>query len=333
MPENGEIILYQTEDGGTEIEVHLADNNVWLTQTQMAGLFQKSASTINEHIKNIYNDGELSESETLRKFGNSEFSKPTNFYNLDMIISVGYRVNSHRGIQFRIWATKALREYMVKGFVIDDDRLSGSKSNYFEELHERVRKIRTSEANFYDKAKGIFATSIDYDSKADISVKFFQTLQNKFHYAITGQTAAELIVNRVSAAKPKMGLVHTKGKNATHQEAKIAKNYYEELELKRLELLVDQFLSYAELQSVEQHPMYMKDWVKRLDDFIRFNDKKVLTNAGTVSHQHAMEVVDDEFEIYKHDVLESGEYTKDDFEDAIDKGARQIAPKANGGKK
>jgi hypothetical protein len=211
-----------------------------------------------------------------------------------MIISVGYRVNSHRGVQFRIWATKTLREYIVKGFVIDDDRLSGKQGNYFEELVERVRKIRTSESNFYEKVKAIFSTSIDYQRGADDAKLFYATVQNKFHYAITGYTAAELIVKRVDAGKQDMGLVHRKSPQVTRQEAEVAKNYLEELELRRLELLVEQFLSFAELQSVEQRPMYMRDWIRKLDEFIRFNEKDVLTNAGTVSHDEMRQKVKSE---------------------------------------
>jgi len=191
-----------------------------------------------------------------------------------MILAVGFRVNARRGIQFRIWANKTLKEYVVKGFVMDDDRLSGSKPNYFDELLERVRKIRTSEANFYDKVKAVFSTSIDYQSGADIAGKFYSTVQNKFHYAIHGMTATELIVNRVNAYKHDMGLVYKKGEKITRDEAEVAKNYLEEKELKRLELLVEQFLSFAELQSLEQRPMYMADWQRKLDEFIKLNDKK-----------------------------------------------------------
>lgn len=244
-----------------------------------------------------------------------------------MFISVGYCVNSYRGVQFRIWATKNLKEFIIKGFVIDDDRLSGKRTNYFDELIERVRKIRTSEANLYDKVKEIFATSIDYQSVTEDAVTFYKTVQNKFHYAITGYIAAETIINRVSASKPRMRLVHTKGDKPTRREAEIAKNYLEELEIKRLELLVEQFLSFAELQSIEKRPMYMADWKRKLDDFIRLNDKEVLTNAGKVSHRHMQEVVSEEFEIYARKLLElaeaSGEFTEGDYEKALRKVARR----------
>lgn len=307
MSKDSAIILYQSEDGATNLEVHLDGETVWLTQVQMAELFQKATSTINEHIKNIYKSGELQEDQTMRKFGNSEFSKPTNYYNLDMIISVGYRVNSHRGVQFRIWATKTLREYIIKGFVIDDDRLSGNQPNYFDELVERVRRIRTSEANLYEKVKAIFATSIDYQTGTDDAKTFYATVQNKFHYAITGLTAAEMIVQRVSASKPKMGLVHTKSDKPTRQEAEVAKNYMEELELKRLELLVEQFLSFAELQSIEKRPMYMADWRRKLDDFIRLNDKEVLTHSGKVSHETMKKKVTSELQAFNSKQLGGGE--------------------------
>jgi hypothetical protein len=342
MATNGDIILYQTPEGETSIEVHLNNETVWLTQAQQAELFQKDVRTINEHIQNIYDEGELVRESTIRKFrivrneGTRQVARDVEHYNLDVIISVGYRVKSHRGVQFRVWATQTLREYIVKGFVIDDDRLSGKQANYFDELVERVRKIRTSEANFYAKVREIFATSIDYDRNSEYSKTFYATVQNKFHYAITGLTAAETIVKRVDGTKPKMGVVTTKGDEPTRQEAEIAKNYLEEIELKRLQLLVDQFLSFAELRSVEQQPMYMRDWIKRLDDFIVFNDKKVLRNAGSVSNERMKKVVSQEFEIHARQLLESGigtegftteGFTKDDMEKALRKVSRPSQPR------
>jgi hypothetical protein len=325
MAQNGALILYTSEDGTVNVEVQLADGNVWLTQPQMADLFQKSVSTISEHIKHIYQDGELIEGETMRKFGNSEFGKPVRFYSLDLIISVGYRIKSHRGIQFRVWATKKLHEYMVKGFVIDDDRLSGNLPNYFDELVERVRKIRTSEANFYDKVRAIFATSIDYEPKSDAASMFYKVVQNKFHYAITGFTAAELIVNRANAYKPNMGVVHKKGFVVTKQETEVAKNYLQELELKRLELLVEQFLSFAELQSIEQRPMYMTDWLNKLDDFIRLNDKKVLANAGKVSSADAKAMAHEEYQKYINRLKSGVGVDGEEFDGEIEQVARMIA--------
>ena len=329
MSENGDLILYQSEDGEINIEVQLNDDTVWLNQSQMTQLFQTTKQNISLHINNIFKSGELKRESTVKDFltvqdeGRRTIKRNVEYYNLDLIISVGYRVNTYRGVQFRIWATQALREYMVKGFVMDDDRLSGKQTNYFDELIERVRKIRTSEANFYDKVKNIFATSIDYQSGSDDAKQFFATVQNKFHYAITGFTAAETIVNRVNAFKPKMGLVHTKGEKPTRKEAEVAKNYLEELELKRLELLVDQFLSYAELQSVEKRPMYMSDWKNQLDEFFRFNKRSILLNAGSVSHDRMKKMVGEEYEIYARKMLEqgesSGEFTKKDFENALKK--------------
>jgi hypothetical protein len=307
-----EILLYQSEDGDTKIEVRLENDTVWLNQGQIAELFQVERSVITKHIANIYDSGELEEIPTSAKIaqvqleGKRRVTRQIEYYDLDVIISVGYRVNSHRGIQFRKWATKTLREYMIKGFVLDDERLSGERGNYFDELNERVRRIRLSEINFYDKVKAIFATSVDYDSRAEIAVLFYKVVQNKFHYAVTNQTAAEIIVHRVNAYKPNMGMTSNKRNRVTREDAKIAKNYYEEDELKRLGLLVEQFLAYAELQSVERRVMYMSDWAKKLDDFIRFNEKPVLTHAGSVSH-HAMEaLVNEEYDAYQQKQLANG---------------------------
>jgi len=251
---NDKIIIYNAEDGQTKIDVLLEGDTVWLTIEQMAGLFGKSRSTINEHILNIYAENELKEEDSIRKIGNSDFSpkttKPTNYYNLDVIISVGYRVKSFRGTQFRIWATQKLKEYIIKGFVIDDERLAEGRvhKTYFEEWEERIRKIRTSEANFYQKVRDVFATSADYNPKLEYAKQFFSTVQNKFHYAITGLTAAEIVSKRADSTKLNMGLISWKGEVITRAQAEIAKNYLEELELKRLNLLVEQFLSFAELQ-------------------------------------------------------------------------------------
>lgn len=285
----GQLLLYQ-EDGVPQVQVTLYDGSVWLTQAQMAELFQKSVPTINEHIKNIYEEGELESEATIRNSrivrleGNRSVEREIEHYNLDVIISVGYRVKSHVGTHFRIWATKRLNEFVTKGFVMDDARLSGNAGNYFDELVERVRKIRTSEKNFYTKIKDVFATSIDYDGNTAVAKEFFATVQNNFHYAIHGHTAAELIMERADSKQPYMGLTSWKGKNVTLQEATVAKNYLEEDEIKRLELLVEQFLAFAELRSVEKTPMYMSDWVKKLHAFFEFNDKAILEGSGKVSH-------------------------------------------------
>ncbi len=299
---NNKIIIYNTEDGHTKIDVRLKNDTVWLTQDQMAELFDKSKSTINEHIQNIYTENELILEQTMRKFGNSEFStkttKPTNYYNLDVIISVGYRVNSVRGTQFRIWATQRLKEYIVKGFTMDDERLTEGKvsKGYFEEFEERIRKIRTSEKNFYQKVRDVFATSADYNPKLDYAKQFFATVQNKFHYAITGLTAAEIVVKRIDYEKVNMGLTSWKGEVITRDQAEIAKNYLEELELKRLNLLVEQFLSFAELQSVEKRVMHMKDWIQKLDAFLVLNDKEILDNSGSLSRKDMENKVRNELE-------------------------------------
>jgi hypothetical protein len=291
LKNTSEIILYRTEDNRTEIQVTLQNETVWLSQAQMAELFQKSVPTINEHIKNIYAEGELDEKATIRNFRIVQAEKKrtvtrsVDFYNLDVIISVGYRVNSHRGTQFRIWATQRLKEYIVKGFVMDDKRLAGGTTNYFDELVQRVRRIRTSEKNFYEKVRDIFTTSIDYDPKTDYARQFYATVQNKFHYAIHGHTAAELIAERVDSTKPFMGMTNWSGNIVTRKDAEVAKNYLEELELKRLELLVEQFLSFAELRTIEKKPMYMTDWVKKLDEFLILNEKEILTHTGKISHK------------------------------------------------
>jgi hypothetical protein len=301
MSNQSQILLYRAEDGKTQIQVKLQGETVWLTQAQMAELFQKNVRTINEHIKNIFKEGELEENSVIRNFRIAAADGKqydTNFYNLDVIISVGYRVKSHRGTQFRIWATQRLREYIVKGFVMDDQRLAGGVTNYFDELVERVRRIRTSEHNFYEKVRDIFATSIDYDPKTDYAQQFYATVQNKFHYAIHGHTAAELIAKRIDSGKEFMGLTSWSGKIITSKDAKIAKNYLEELELKRLELLVEQFLSFAELRSVERKPMYMNDWLNKLDEFLVLNEKEILQHAGKVSHKEMEAKVRAELEKY-----------------------------------
>jgi len=300
LPDN-QIIIYNTEDGEIKIEARMKDETVWLTQDQMADLFDKAKSTINEHIQNVYDEKELILENTMRKFGNSEFStKPTNYYNLDVIISVGYRVKSLRGTQFRIWATDKLKEYIIKGFVMDDERLAEGRvrKTYFEEWEERIRRIRTSEANFYQKVRDVFATSADYNSKEDYAKLFYATVQNKFHYAITGLTAAEIVSARIDSQKENMGLTNWKGEIITREQAQIAKNYLEELELKRLNLLVEQFLSFAELQSVEQRVMYMKNWIHKLDDFLVLNEKKILQSAGDISHLKMEKKVREELKKY-----------------------------------
>ena len=306
---NSGLILYTTEDGVTKVDVTFEDETVWLTQDQMAELFQKSKSTINEHIKNIYSEGELNESSTMRKFGNSEFStKPTNYYNLDVIISVGYRVKSQRGVQFRIWASGILKEYMRKGFAMDDQHLKElGGGGYFKELLERIRDIRASEKVFYRQVLEIYATSIDYNPTAEESVKFFKKVQNKIHYAISGETAAEVIYHRVDAEKEFMGLMSFSGEHPTLKEAKIAKNYLNEKELRAMGQLVSGYLDFAERQAEREIPMTMADWAKHLDVILISTGEKLLDGNGSISHLQAMDKAEIEYRKYKQRTISSAE--------------------------
>ncbi len=297
--QNNQIIIYSTADGEMKLEVKLENETVWLSQKQMAELFNCSTDNISLHLQNVYNEAELSENQTtedssvVQKEGGKEVRRLIKLYNLDAIISVGYRINSLRGTQFRIWATQKLKEYIIKGFVLDDKRLAGGHVTkpYFQELEERIRAIRSSEANFYQKVRDIFATSVDYDSKTDYAKKFFAMVQNKFHYAITGLTASEIVNARIDNNKQNLGLTNWQGEIITREQAEIAKNYLEEIELKSLNLLVEQFLSYAERQVVKERLMYMKNWVDELNEFLIFNREKVLDNAGSVSHENMEEKV------------------------------------------
>ncbi len=296
-----EILLYQTEDGQTKIEVRLEEESVWLAIDQMSELFQKSRSTINEHIINIFREGELEKGHSVRKIGISDFStKPTNFYSLDVIISVGYRVKSHQGTKFRQWATARLREYIVKGFTMNDDLLKqAGGGNYFDELLARIRDIRSSEKVFWRKVLDIYATSIDYNPSLEMSVMFFKTVQNKMHWAAHGHTAAEIIYHRVDSGKPNLGLSSFKGKKPTKQETEIAKNYLEEDELNILNRMVTAYLELAEIQALNQEPMYMKDWIEQLDTFLKMTRKDILNHAGTISHKRALEKAHTEYQKFK----------------------------------
>ncbi len=299
---NSQIILYEASDG-LQVRVKLEDETVWLTQEQMAQLFNKAKSTINEHIKNIYAENELEESQTMHKFGNSEFQqKAPIYYNLDVIISVGYRVKSQQGTQFRIWATKRLKEYIVKGFTLDDERLKEGKRNaYFDELIERVRDIRTSERNFYQKITDIYATSIDYNSKSNLTQDFFATVQNKMHFGIHGHTAAEVISMRADAKKPNMGITCMSERKIQRKDVFVAKNYLTKDELQELNLIVDQYLSFAELQARNNEAMRMEDWIRKLDDFLRLNEKEILLNKGSISKKLADKKAEKEFLKFKKD--------------------------------
>lgn len=309
MENYGEMLIYQTEDGLTKIDVNMHNETVWLTQEQMGELFQKAKSTINEHIKNIYLEGELQQEETMRKFGNTEFStKPTNFYNLDVVISVGYRVKSRRGVQFRIWAASILKEYIKKGFVMDDERLKElGGGGYFKELLARIRDIRASEKVFYRQVLEIYATSVDYNPKAEVSIQFFKKVQNKIHYAVSGETAAELIYHRADAEKDFMGLMSFSGEQPTLREAKITKNYLDEKELRAMGQLVSGYLDFAERQAEREIPMTMTKWAKHLDGILMSTGENLLTGNGAVSHLQAMEKAQTEYKKYKAKTLSSVE--------------------------
>src|SRR5690625_4341893 len=304
-----EILIYQNQDGNIQIDVRLQEETVWLTQTQLQQLFDKSKATISEHIKNVFEEGELNPQATVRKFrtvqkeGNREVEREIDHYNLDVIISVGYRVKSVQGTQFRIWATQRLKEYIIKGFMLNDDRFkSGSSMNYFNELQERIREIRLSEKFFYQKIKDIYATSIDYDPKDEKTIEFFKIVQNKLLWAISEQTAAELVYRRVDASLPLMGMLSYDKKQVDSikkAEVSIAKNYLNEEEMKLLGLLVEQYLAFAETMAQQQTPMYMKDWIERLDTILQLNGRELLTHAGKISHKMALEKSGEEYEKFK----------------------------------
>lgn len=306
MDDKGQFLLYQTPDGDSQIEVKLQNDTVWLSLDQMAELFQRNKSTISRHIKNVLEDGELQEEATIANFatvqneGTRKVERVITFYNLDMIISVGYRVHSYRGVQFRIWATKVLKEYIVKGFAMNDDLLKrAGGGNYFDELLARIRDIRSSEKVFYRKVLEIYALSIDYDPRVEMTQKFFKTVQNKMHYSVHGHTAAEIIYERADAEKDFMGLTTWSGAMPTKPEAEIAKNYLTHEEIKSLNRIVSLYLDFAEMQAEEHRPMYMKDWINILDDFLRISRKDILTHAGKISAKLAKEKADQEYDKFK----------------------------------
>ncbi|WP_221389922.1 RhuM family protein [Dyadobacter sp. NIV53] len=302
----GEILIYENQDGNIKIDVRLEDETVWLTQSQIVHLFQKSKSTISEHIKNIFEEGELIEKSVIRNFRTTALDNKTydtNYYNLDVIISVGYRVKSRQGTQFRIWATQRLKEYIIKGFTLNDDRFkSGSTMNYFNELQDRIREIRISERFFYQKIKDIYTTSIDYDAANEKTVAFFKIVQNKLLWAISQQTAAELVYRRVDGSLPLLGMQsYNKNNNEPVKKAdiSIAKNYLLEDEIRLLGLLVEQYLAFAESMAQQQTPMYMTDWISRLDIVLQLNGRELLTHAGKISHEMALKKSEEEYKIYK----------------------------------
>lgn len=289
--DTGQIILFQTHGGDTKIEVRLANETVWLTADQMAELFQRNKSSISRHIKNVFESGELQRDSVVAEFATTASDGKTYkvaYYNLDMIISVGYRVNSHRGVQFRQWATQVLKEYMIKGFALNDELLKNAgQGNYFDELLSRIRDIRSSEKVFYRKVLEIYALSIDYDPRTEATQQFFKTVQNKMHFSAHGHTAAEVIFQRADADKDFMGLTTWRGAMPTKHEAEIAKNYLTEEEVDMLNRIVNLYLDFAELQAKSHVPMYMKDWIKKLDDFLMLSGKELLTHAGAVSAEVA----------------------------------------------
>ena len=308
---NSQIIIYQTENGETKLDVRLQDETIWLPQKAMAELFQTTPQNITIHLKNIYEEDELKEVATCKDFlqvqkeGNRQVQRKQKFYNLDAIISVGYRIKSHIATKFRQWATKQLREYIVKGFVLDDERLKNPDLpyDYFEELLRRIQDIRTSEKRFYRKITDIYAISVDYDPTLDISIAFFKTVQNKMHWAITGQTAAEIIHKRADSSKPYMGLTNWRGEKLRKQDVTIAKNYLNENELLALNNLVEQYLIFAQGQAMRRIPMYMKDWIIKLDGFLTLNDRDILNNAEKMSNQMAKELAESEYEKYHTNII------------------------------
>ena len=306
MENKSQIIIYQAENGETKLDVRLENETVWLTQKGMAELFQTTVPNINIHLKNIFEGGELDAKATIKDYlivrleGSREVSRNIEYYNLDAIISVGYRIKSNIATRFRQWATKHIKEYIVKGFLMNDERLKNPNQpfDYFEELLRRIQDIRTSERRFYQKITDIYATSVDYDPTFDTSILFFQTVQNKMHWAITGKTAAEIVLERANSIKPNMGLTSWKGVKPRKQDVVIAKNYLNEQELLALNNLTEQYLVFAEGQAMRRIPMYMNDWIEKLHGFLSLNDREILQHAGKISHHLAAEMAEKEYEKY-----------------------------------
>lgn len=325
-PSQSQLILYQTEDGKARLEVRFAGETVWLTLNQMAELFQRDKSVISRHIRNVFEEGELPRERTVAKFatvqqeGDREVSREVEYFNLDVIISVGYRVKSLRGTQFRIWATQRLREYIVKGFTLDDERLKQvGGGGYFDELLARIRDIRSSEKIFYKKVLEIYATSADYDPRAEVTQQFFATVQNKMHWAIHGQTAAEVVHSRADAARPNMGLTNWTGSRVRREDVTIAKNYLTQEELEALNLIVSAYLDFAELQALNRRVMHMGDWIAKLDDFLKLSERDILTHAGRISHEQEQQKAEAEFEKYRKLAANAPSPVEKDFEEAVAK--------------
>ncbi|MCL1879682.1 MAG: virulence RhuM family protein [Actinomycetia bacterium] len=328
--EENKIILYQDDDGITNISVRFADEDLWLTQNQIAEVYDTSQPNVSMHIDSIYKDGELEAEATHKKFllvrreGSRDVKRNIDHYNLDMIIALGYRVQSQIATRFRRWATERLHDYIQKGFAMDDERLKQGGSRYFRELLQRIRDIRSSERNFYQQVTDIYATSTDYDPRADLTKKFFATVQNKLHFAVHEHTAAEVIYDRVDNEKPLVGMTNFKGEYITKDDVKIAKNYLSEIELQRLNLLVSQFLDFAEFQALEQNPMTMADWVSALDGQIIALKRKLLTGSGSISHKQAIEKAEKEFELYRAREMKQ-------LESDFDRAVRELAQRNEGG--
>lgn len=325
---SGEILIYQTEDGQTKIDVRIENDTVWLTQGEMAELFQKDRTVITKHINNIFKEGELFELGNVQflHFPNSD--KPVKCYSLDVIISVGYRVKSHRGTQFRIWATQRLKEYIIKGFTMNDDLLKqAGGGNYFDELLARIRDIRSSEKVFYRKVLEIYATSIDYDPRAEMTQRFFKTVQNKMHYAAHGKTAAEVIYERADADKPFMGLTSWTGLAPKKADVESAKNYLTEEEIDTLNRIVSMYLDFAELQAKNRKPMYMADWLKKLDEFLKISDRDILTHAGTISHEVAKMKANPELAKYRERTKNELSPVEQHFLASIEQAAKKLEKK------
>ena len=322
MPEN-EILLYQTEDGATQLQVRFGEETVWLSQAQMAELFQRDQSVIARHIQNAYEEHELESGGTMQKMHIASSDKPVAFYNLDVIISVGYRVKSLRGTQFRRWATTQLRDFLVKGFLLNDERFKESGGDrYFEELLQRIRDIRSSEKVFWKKVLEIYATSIDYDPKAEASELFFATLQNKMHWASHGHTAAEVIVERADASKANMGMTNFPGQRALKSDARVAKNYLNEQELATLNRIVTFYLEFAELQAIDRKPMTMGSWIAKLDDFLKLSDRDILTHAGSASQEDARKKAEKEYDRWRTLEANRESAVERDFKVAIEASQR-----------
>jgi len=321
-----QIIIYQTESGQPKIEVRLQDETVWLTQKLMAELFQTTPQNITMHINNIFSEGELDESSTCKEFlqvqteGERQIERSRKFYNLEVIIAVGYRVRSHRGTQFRRWATERLKEYVVKGFTMDDERLKNVQnigSDYFDEMLERIRDIRSSEQRFYHKIKEIYKLAVDYDPKAEETLAFFKAVQNKLHFAISGQTAAELIAGRADASKPNMGLTSWKGDKVRKGDVAIAKNYLNEEELEALNRVVTMYLDFAEDQAKRHKQVFMRDWREKLDSFLQFNERNILTHAGKITHELAATKAESEYDKFNLKRIREKDWEISDLDNAV----------------